>query len=154
MNRILTNNYLKYILLLCLFFSVNKITAQDSKELINKALTDNTLKSRGVIKPEESHFRLDYDDVYEDDSHAKFLQEKGFHGGGPSWLGIIFGAFTHCGNDLIKNTDSDVSVTGVSFWSDKREDLEIISRVIDVIKSDDKILLEVIEIAKQHDMML
>ena len=154
MNRNLSSNYLKYFLVFFLFFLTNKISAQEPKEVITKSITDTSLKTRGSIKPEDTHFRLDYDDVYEEDTHAKFLQSKGFHGGGPSWLGILFGAFSLCENDLIKNTDSDVSVTGVSFWSDNKEDLEIISRVIEAIKSDEKILLEVIEIAKQHDMML
>ena len=68
-------------------------------------------------------------------------------------MGIIYGAFHLCENDLIEKLDSDVSVTGVSFWSSSKEELEMIARVIDVIKSDEKILLEVIEIAKQQKMM-
>jgi len=147
-------NKIKYLLVLFIFFSINQIFSQDAKALLTNALTDSSLKQRCIVKPEESHFRLDYDDIYQKDKQAKFLQDLGFHGGGPSWLGILYGAFTLAGSDLINNIDSDVSVTGVSFWSDKKEDLEMISRFIEVIKSDEKILLEVIEIAKQNDMML
>jgi len=131
----------KSILILTFCFSILKLTAQDSKTQLTNALTNTSLNKRGIIKPDESDFRLDFDDVYEDDSQAKFLQEKGFHGGGPSWLGIIYGAFAICEDNLIDNTDSDVSVTGVSFWSSSKQELEKISRIID-------------EIAKQKEMML
>ena len=139
------------ILFFLLVFSTN---AQAPKELISTAITEASGAKRGVIKDDEGAFRLDYDDVYEEDTQAKFLQEKGYHGGGPSWLGILYGAFSLCENDLVSNLDSDVSVTGLSFWSDKKEDLEKISRVIAVLKSDEKILLEAIEIAKKQELML
>ena len=151
---LLFKNKCKLILIFTLLMSTFISTAQNSKEQLSNALNNTALNKRGVIKPDETDFRLDYDDVYETDTQANFLQEKGFHGGGPSWLGIIYGAFAICENDLISNTDSDVSVTGVSFWSSNKEDLEKISRIIDVIKSDEKILMEAIEIAKQLDVML
>ena len=144
---------LNLLLCLCFFSIINLINAQ-SKDLLTKAIDENSDKTRGVIKEDSGAFRLDYDDVYEEDKHAKFLQGMGFHGGGPSWLGIIYGAFKICENDLVANMDSDVSVTGVSFWSESKDDLEKIRRVISVIKSDEKILLEAIEIAKKEDMML
>jgi len=145
----------KYSLLIFFFFIYNLSNAQDCKSVITNALTNESLKARGIIKKEDDGaFRLDYDDVYEEDAHAKFLQSKGFHGGGPSWLGIIHGAFSMCENSLTANLDSDVSVTGVSYWSENVKDLEKIARVIAAIKSDEKILLQVIEIAKQQDMML
>lgn len=143
----------KPLIILFFLFSTYITVAQESKELLTKALTDTSLTKRGKIQPDEADFRIDYDDVYETDTQAKFLQDKGFHGGGPSWVGIIYGAFNLCGNDLIEKLDSDVSVTGVSFWSSSKEELEMIARVIEVIKSDEKILLEVIEIAKQQKMM-
>ncbi len=154
-NNILhTFGKLKFLFIITLFLSTSNLLAQDSKALLTSAMDDVSLKKRGVIKPDEADFRLDYDDIYEEDTQAKFLQEKGFHGGGPSWLGIIYGAFSLCENDLIDNTDSDVSVSGVSFWSSSKEDLEKISRIIDLLKSNEKILLESIEIAKEKEMML
>jgi len=145
---------LKTVLFLVFFTSTFSTLAQDSKSLLTDALTNTALKKRGIIKPDETDFRLDYDDVFEEDSHAKFLQGKGFHGGGPSWLGILYGAFHICDSNLIEKLDSDVSVTGVSFWSANKEDLEKISRVVDVLKSNEEILFEAIEIAKQKEMML
>jgi len=148
-------NRFKYFLILTLFFTTSIIVGQDTKTLLTNALGNTSMEvKRGVIKPDQTDFRLDYDDIYEEDTQAKFLQAKGYHGGGPSWLGILYGAFSICDNDLINQTDSDVSVTGVSFWSSNKEDLEKISRIIDVIKSDEKILMEAIEIAKQLDVML
>ncbi len=145
---------LKLLLFLCCLSIANFVNGQESKDVLSKAINETSEKVRGVIKPDSGAFRLDYDDVYESDTQAKFLQEKGFHGGGPSWLGIIYGAFTICQDTLIANMDSDVSLTGVSFWSDSKDDLEKIRRVISVIKSDEKILLEAIENAKKDDMML
>ena len=112
---------MKKIILLALFLSTFIVAGQTYKNLLTKTLTDTSLKKRGIIKPDGADFRLDYDDVYEPDTHAKFLQAKKFHGGGPSWLGIIYGAFSICDNNLIETLDSDVSVTGVSFWSSKKE---------------------------------
>ena len=154
MRKTTFNTKLNLFLTLSFIFFLSSINAQAPKELLLKAITETSGDARGVIKDDEGAFRLDYDDVYETDTHAKFLQEKGYHGGGPSWLGIIYGAFHLCDNKMIDSLDSDVSVTGVSFWSDKKEELEIVKRVISVIKSDDAILLEVIEIAKKEDAML
>jgi len=139
---------------LCFILVSSSITAQESKESLSKILVETTGETRGSIKEDEGAYRLDYDDVYEPDSHAKFLQEKGFHGGGPSWLGILYGAFIICESSLVENLDSDVSVTGLSFWSEQKEDLEKVSRIIALIKSDEKILLEAIEIAKKQELML
>ena len=144
----------KLLFLLCFFFLVSYVNAQESKDLLSKAINETSDQTRGVIKEDTGAFRLDYDDVYEKDTHAKFLQGKGFHGGGPSWLGIIYGAFTLCGDELISKTDSDISVTGVSFWSESKDDLEKIRRVIAVLKGNETILMEAIEIAKKDDMML
>jgi len=148
------SNKLKILLCLCFIFLVSSINAQEAKELLSKAITENSGDTRGIIKEDEGAFRLDFDEVYEEDSQAKFLQEKGFHGGGPSWLGIIYGAFAIVESDLAANLDSDVSVTGVSFWCEDKENLEKIRRVLSVVKSDEKILMAAIEIAKQQDLML
>ena len=147
-------NKLNIFFFLIFILFVSPTNAQESKNLISAVLTETTDKTRGIIKEDEGAYRLDYDDVYEQDTQAKYLQGMGFHGGGPSWLGIIHGAFSICESDLVTNLDSDVSVTGVSFWSEQKEDLEKISRVIALIKSDNKILLEAIEIAKKQELML
>ncbi len=154
MNTTLTVNTLKKIFTLILIFTLSTSYAQETKEQINNAITDVTLETRGKLSQENAKHRFDYHDVYEKDTQAKFLQGKGFHGGGPSWLGIIYGAFTLCENDLIDKIEMNVEVTGITFWSTDKTDLEKIGRVVKIIKSNEQILLEVIEIAKKYDMML
>lgn len=154
MNTTLTINTLKKVFTLILIFTLSTSYAQETKEQINNAITDVTLETRGKLSLENAKHRFDYHDVYEKDTQAKFLQSKGFHGGGPSWLGIVYGAFALCESDLIDKIEMNVEVTGITFWSTDKSELDKIGRVIKVIKSNEQILLEVIEIAKEHDMML
>ena len=92
-----------FLLLLLLTYSFSNAQSCNSK--IDAAIKNEDAKFRGIIKKEDDGaFRLDYDDVYEEDAHAKFLQAKGFHGGGPSWVGIIHGAFSMCENTCLLYT--------------------------------------------------
>ena len=143
-----------YFLIFTVLLSFQTITAQTLEEKVSKALTDTSIKTRGKLQKESTKFRFDYHDVYQNDSQAKYLQSNGFHGGGPSWLGIIYGAFKMGNSDLIDTIEMKVEVTGITFWSDSKEELDMIGRVIAVIKSDEKVLLESIEYAKEYEMML
>ncbi|TYP98768.1 hypothetical protein C7447_10283 [Tenacibaculum adriaticum] len=145
---------LKYLLIFALFLTFQNIISQNIEDKVVSALSDTTIEIRGKLQMENEKFRFDYHDLYQKDSQAKFLQEKGYHGGGPSWLGIIYGAFKMCDSDLIDNIEMKVEVTGITFWSAKKEELDKIGRVVSVLKSDETILLEAIEYAKEYDMML
>ncbi len=131
--------------------SFQSIFAQADK--LKSAITDTTLKVHGKLQEENGKFRYDYHDVYQSDSLAKDLQASGYHGGGPSWLGIIYGAFQICENNLIEALEMKVEVTGVTFWSPNKEDLEKIGRVVGIIKSNDAVLQLTIDKATELDIM-
>ncbi|AUC15285.1 hypothetical protein BTO06_09100 [Tenacibaculum sp. SZ-18] len=122
-------------------------------EKIQTAISDTSVKFQGKLQQEAGKFRYDYHDVYQENSLAKDLQASGYHGGGPSWLGIIYGAFKLCDNNLIDNVEMKVEVTGVTFWSASKEDLEKIGRVVASIKGDDAILQLAIDKATELGIM-
>lgn len=122
-------------------------------EKIQTAISDTSVKFQGKLQQEAGKFRYDYHDVYQEDSLAKDLQASGYHGGGPSWLGIIYGAFKLCDNNLIDEVEMKVEVTGVTFWSANKEDLEKIGRVVGTIKTDDAILQLAIDKATELGIM-
>lgn len=54
---------------------------QKSQKLVN-SLTNEKIEIRGsLVKVNESEFRFDYYDIYEKDSHFKFLESKGYQDG-------------------------------------------------------------------------
>ncbi|WP_408040172.1 hypothetical protein [Tenacibaculum amylolyticum] len=132
-------------------FSFQSIFSQADD--VKNAMGDTSVKVQGKLQEENGKFRYDYHDIYQEDSLAKDLQASGYHGGGPSWLGIIYGAFKLCGNDLIDNLEMKVEVTGVTFWSTNKEDLEKIGRVVSLIKSNDAVLQASIDKATELDIM-
>lgn len=138
------------VLLFTLFTSHN-IFAQADK--LKNAITDASVTFQGKLQEENGKFRYDYHDVYQSDSVAKDLQASGYHGGGPSWLGIIYGAFKVCDNNLIDDLEMKVEVTGVTFWSTNKEDLEKIGRIVSTIKSDNTVLQLAIDKATELDIM-
>ncbi|MDY0779717.1 hypothetical protein [Tenacibaculum sp. IB213877] len=150
----LSTSYIKTILVFFAFLFIQTSFGQSESETIKNAFTDASIKSRGKLMEESGKFRLEFHDIYESDSQAKYLQGMGYHGGGPSWLGIIFGAFKLAESDLIDQLTMNVEVTGVTFWSANKEELESIQRVISLIKSNDQLLLKSIDKAKEFDMML
>ncbi len=138
----------------CVFitlFSFQSIFSQSEK--LKSAFTDTSIKVQGKLQAETGKYRYDYHDVYQSDSLAKDLQASGYHGGGPSWLGIIYGAFKVCENNLIDDLEMKVEVTGVTFWSKNKEDLEKIGRVVSIIKSDSASLQLAIDKASELDIM-
>ncbi|WP_075340656.1 hypothetical protein [Tenacibaculum agarivorans] len=135
----------------CFFFSLQQSFAQVDK--LKNALSDTSIKMIGKLQEEGNRFRYDFHDIYSDDSIAKDLQAAGYHGGGPSWLGIIYGAFQACENNLIESFEMKVEVTGVTFWASNKDDLEKIGRLVNVIKSDDTALQLAIDKATELDIM-
>ncbi|WP_157811791.1 hypothetical protein [Tenacibaculum sp. SZ-18] len=146
----------RFFLRLVCVFSFTLFSFQNSfsqVEKIQTAISDTSVKFQGKLQQEAGKFRYDYHDVYQENSLAKDLQASGYHGGGPSWLGIIYGAFKLCDNNLIDNVEMKVEVTGVTFWSASKEDLEKIGRVVASIKGDDAILQLAIDKATELGIM-
>lgn len=147
-----TNRFLfKSICVIIALFSFQVIFSQAEK--LKGAITDTSMAIQGKLQAEEGKYRYDYHDIYQKDSLAKDLQASGYHGGGPSWLGIIYGAFKICESDLIDSLEMKVEVTGVTFWSTKKEDLEKVGRVVSVIKTDNTSLQLAIDKATELDIM-
>ncbi|CAL2080852.1 hypothetical protein [Tenacibaculum sp. 190524A05c] len=144
-----------FLQLVCVFaltlFSFQNTYSQVEK--LQTAISDATVPFQGKLQQENGKFRYDYHDVYQQDSMAKDLQASGYHGGGPSWLGIIYGAFKLCDNNLIDEIEMKVEVTGVTFWSASKEDLEKIGRVVNTIKTEDNLLQLAIDKASELGIM-
>lgn len=141
----------KLILLAILFCEV--CFGQQINEQLTKAINNATLEIRGKLSEENNEFVLDYYDPIEQDSHARYLKDKGFHGGGPSWLGIIYGAIKLSEPELLNELDVDTVTEGVSFFSKNKESLIKIGRLIATIKSDEALLNTCIEEGKKHSIM-
>lgn len=138
---------------LFLLLNANIVSSQEVDDKIESVLEDHLKPVRGKITEENGVFSLFYFDAFEKDTHAKYLQEKGYHGGGPSWLAIIYTAFNIFEPNIIDGLKFDVDVSGVTFKTTNKEDLHMISRVIALIKSDEVILNEMISRAKALDIM-
>ena len=126
---------------------------EKNKKLLN-ALSNSEIKVRGnlvEISPEE--FRLDYYDADEQDSHYNFLSLNGYQGGGPSWLGIIYGAIQLSDPEIMTKIRFDDEAAGLAIWSSDKETLLKIGRLISVIKSDEAILKQAIQVAEQDGEM-
>lgn len=132
-------------------FSLQNTFAQVEK--LQTAISDTSVPFQGKLQQENGKFRYDYHDVYQSDSLAKDLQASGYHGGGPSWLGIIYGAFKLCDNNLIDEIEMKVDVTGVTFWSANKEDLDKIGRIVSTIKTNDELLQLAIDKANELGIM-
>ncbi|WP_272151329.1 Imm51 family immunity protein [Tenacibaculum aiptasiae] len=138
--------------LICFFtllitVSCNK-QVQKNQKLIH-SLTDEGIEIRGnLIQVNKLEFRLDYYDVYEKDSSFEFLKTKGYQGGGPSWAGIIYGAIKMSDEILLEEIRFDDEAEGLAIWSSDKSKLEKIGRLISVIKLDERILMQAIEIAE------
>lgn len=139
--------------IVCLFINTSVILSQEIDDKLENVLNDASLNSKGKISEENGVFSLYYFDVYEKDSHAKFFQDKGYHGGGPTWLAIIYTAFNVFEPNIINETEFDPQKSGITFKSPNKEDIEMIGRMIFLLKSDEKVLVEMIERAKKLEIM-
>ena len=118
------------------------------------SLTDQRIEPRGhLVELEPRLFRLDYYDVSEPDSHYEFLSKRGYQGGGPSWLGIIFGAIRMSDPEILQRIRFDEEGDGLAIWGSEKESLTQIMRLIAKVKSDDRLLLKAIQVAEEFGEM-
>ena len=140
-------NYFLFFIIVTLSCNGN---ATKNERLIN-ALTDSTMTTRGnIIKISQTEFRFDYYDVHEKDSDLEILEKMKYQGGGYSWEGIVYGAIKLSDENLLNEIRFDPEAEGLAIWSNNEESLKKVGRLIAVIKSDDKILLDCIERAKKN----
>jgi hypothetical protein len=126
---------------------------EKNQKLIN-SLNNTKMEIRGkLIEISETEYRLDYYDTYEEDSHYNFLDSMGYQGGGPSWLGIIYGAIQMSEPLLLEEIRFDDEAAGIAIWSSNKSSLEKIGRLITEIKSDNELLIKAIKIAEQDGQM-
>lgn len=123
----------------------------DKNDKLLNAIGDTTITIRGnVIVISANDYRLDYYDISEIDSHSNFLQNKGFQGGGYSWEGIVFGAIELSDPGILNSIRFDPEAEGLVIWSTDRTSLEKIGRLIAILKTDEEVLMECIEVAQRR----
>ena len=131
-----------------LFIMACQQKLEPEPKLIN-ALTDESLAIHGnLIEIDERTYRLDYYDVYEPDSHYEKLASKGYHGGGPTWLGITYGAIKLSNVELMDGIRFDDEAEGLAIWGYDRLTLLQIGRLISVIKTDEQLMNKCIAVAE------
>ena len=137
-----------FLFSLLIFIGCNSQEKKEPKLL--KSLTNNNITLRGQIHKIDNEYRLDYYDIYEKDSHLKFLQEKKYQGGGSSWKGIIYGAIKLSDYKILNDIRFDDESDGIAIWSKNKENLIKISRLISAIKTDNILLLKCISVANKN----
>lgn len=147
----LTDCIMKHFSIIIGFFTIlgcsNSITRN---ERLYNSLNDTTILIRGnIIEIGENDYRFDYYDVSESDSHSDYLQKKGFQGGGYSWEGIVYGAIELSDPSILNSIRFDPEAGGLAIWSRDKTSLEKIGRLIAVVKTDNEILMECMEIAQK-----
>lgn len=129
-------------------------TSIEKNEKLVRAVQDSTITIRGkLITIAENDFRFDYYDVYESDSHSDYLQKNGFQGGGYSWEGFVYGAIKLSEPSILNSIRFDPEAEGLAIWSTDKSSLEKVGRLITVVKSDNEILTECINVAKKRFKM-
>jgi hypothetical protein len=137
------------IIVLLSILTVACVNPKKNEKLI-AALNDTTINIRGsVIEVPNSDFRYDYYDVHEKDSHFKQLTDRGYQGGGPSWKGIVYGALKMSDPNILTKIRFDEEAEGLAIWCSDKETLEKIGRLVEVVKSDEKVLDECINVAEK-----
>lgn len=140
------------ILMLLLFIGCS--TPMEKNNQLLNALNNSEIKIRGnLIEISQTEYRLDYYDASEQDSHYNFLSSNGYQGGGPSWLGIIYGAIQLSDPIIMTKIHFDDEASGLAIWSSDKETLMKIGRLISIIKSDEAILKQAIHVAEQEGKM-
>ncbi len=129
-------------------------TSIEKNEKLVRAVQDSTITIRGnLITIAENDFRFDYYDVHESDTHLDYLQNNGFQGGGYSWEGIVYGAIKLSEPSILNSIRFDPEAEGLAIWSADKSSLEKVGRLISVVKSDNEILTECINVAKKRFKM-
>ena len=145
---------MKFIAQLLLLLMISCSAPMEKNEQLVNFLNNSELKIRGnLIEVGTDEYRLDYYDIGEPDSHYSFLSAKGYQGGGPTWLGIVYGAAHLSDPQLLTNIRFDDEAEGLAIWSSDKETLLRIGRLISVIKSDEAILKQAIQVAEQDGEM-
>ena len=140
--------------ILLLFLLIGCSSPMEKNKLLLNALNNSEIKIRGtLIEISQNEYRLDYYDVSEEDSHYNFLSSNGYQGGGPSWLGIIYGAIQLSDPAILTKIRFDDEADGLAIWSSDKETLLKIGRLISVIKSDESTLKQAIRMAEQEGEM-
>lgn len=144
---------MKILFLILLVTSVSCAQEKTSPILV-RALTDKTITIRGsIVKVPNYDFRYDYYDIHEKDSHFKKLTAWGYQGGGPTWKGIIYGALQMSDPGILAKIRFDEEGEGLAIWCSDMETLNKIGRLVAVVKADDKVLKECIEVSKNRFQM-
>jgi len=126
----------------------------DPEQKLVNALTGQSITIRGnLIEIDKRTYRLDYYDVHEPDSHYEQLASKGYQGGGPSWLGITYGAIKLSNEAFLCKIRFDDEADGLAIWSSDKPALQQIGRLISVVKADEQLLNRCITVAEAHWQM-
>lgn len=145
---------LLYTLLLLFLMSCGGSNQTAKNDKLVNALNNSALKIRGnLVEISPNEYRLDYYDIHEQDSHYEFLNSKGYQGGGPSWLGIIYGVIQMSDPAIENKIRFDDEAEGLAIWSSDKESLEKVGRLISVVKSDESIMLKAALVAEQAGEM-
>lgn len=146
---------MKYILSILGLLLLSHCAAPIEKnEQLLAAIQNPSIEMRGdLVKMTEDDFRFDYYDVSERDSHFRYLDKKGFQGGGYSWEGIVYGAIMLSEPDILNSINFDPEGDGLAIFSKSQSSLEKIGRLIATLKSDNQILEECIAVAKRKRKM-
>ncbi|PSR55277.1 hypothetical protein AHMF7605_18095 [Adhaeribacter arboris] len=145
---------LLYTLLFLFIVSCSSGNQTSKNDKLVQALNNPDLTIRGnLVEIGPNEYRVDYYDIHEKDSHFAFLNKKGYQGGGPSWLGIIYGAIQMSDPTIAAKIRFDDEAEGLAIWSSDRESLNKVGRLISMVKSDESIILKAIQVAEQAGEM-
>ena len=134
-------------------FSCSKTPAREPQTTSTRnqvSIREGTM--RGTISEvDNGRFMYQYYDVEEPDSHYKFLEEQGLQGGGYSWEGIIYGLLKLHSPATLAEIEFDAEGDGIAIWSNQRDGLELIARLVAEAKSDSALLSKAIGVAQQDE---
>jgi len=139
------------ILLLSLFISCGGQTKKNEK--LTAALNDTKLELRGKVIDFTPEYRYDYYDFNEKDSDYKYFESKGFQGGGPTWAAIVYGAIQLSDPKILDQIRFDEEADGLAIWSEDKNVLVKIGRLVAAVKKDKKLLEESIAVATKDGRM-
>jgi len=134
-----------------LFISCGSQTKKNEK--LVTALNNTKLEIRGYIVDLTPEYRYDYYDVNEKDSDYKYFEAKGFQGGGPTWVGVVYGAIQLSDPEILNQIRFDEEADGLAIWSHDKNVLIKIGRLISAVKKNRHLLEESIAVATKYGQM-
>lgn len=112
---------------------------------------------RGVLVTLEVDGRREhsysYYDVHERDPSTTLLQGQGFHGGGPSWAGIVHGLVALRAPELAGHLELDPEGDGLQVKSKRRAALQKVAKLVAAAKKDSALIQAAIERARTDGVM-